>query len=220
MKRFFLLCMTLSVAIFGSHAQESSDFWSIKAGVNFANFTNLDYSSDCQTGFNVGVTRAFALSDQVPIFLQSGLSFEMKGAKNSYTVNGFGYNNTIKSYALEVPVLLNYGVTLSKNSTLHPFVGVFYSFALGGKMSEGGESINPYKKEDIEFGNPAEIVNSRLFSRSDFGIKLGLDYKYTKYSIGVAYDIGLLNIYAKDFRDMNYEASTGSLSINLGYYFQ
>ncbi len=220
MKRIFLLCMTLSIAILGSQAQENSGFWSVKAGVNFANFTNSNYTSDCQTGFNVGALRAFSLSKQIPIYIQSGVSFEMKGAQNSYSVEGFGYSTTIKSYALEIPVLVNYGIKITDNSTIHPFVGVYYSVALGGSMEEDGETINPYKKESAEFGYPPEIDDTQVFSRSDFGIRFGLDYKYKKYSIGVAYDAGVMNIFAKDFRDANFDASTGSFSINLGYYFK
>ncbi len=219
MKRIFLLCSLLAVSIFGTQAEEISNFWSIKAGVNFANFRNSDYTSDCQVGFNVGALRGFALSNTVPLYIQSGISFEMKGAQNSYHIEGERIKSSAKSYAVEVPLLINYGIVISEKSTIHPFAGVFYSFAVAGDISEGGESTNPYKKRDVIFGDEIGAVDTRLFRQSDFGVRFGLDYKYSKYSIGVAYDAGLINMYAKEFRDRNYEAMTSSFSINLGYYF-
>ncbi|MFI3282718.1 MAG: outer membrane beta-barrel protein [Rikenellaceae bacterium] len=219
MKHFFILCMICAVSIFRSHGQENSNYWAIKAGVNFANFTNSDYTSNCQTGFNVGASRAFLISKQAPLYVQGGLSFEMKGARNSYLIEGIKIENTAKSYAVELPILLNYNFKISKKSTIIPFVGVFYSFAVAGDLEEGGDSTDPYKKEEVLFEGEESTINTRLFSRSDFGIRVGADYKYTRYSIGIAYDAGLTNLYAKEFSDRNYEASTGSFSINLGYYF-
>ncbi|MFI3293755.1 MAG: outer membrane beta-barrel protein [Rikenellaceae bacterium] len=219
MKRIFLLCSLLVGSILGTFAGEISDFWSVKAGVNFAAFTNSDYTSECQVGFNVGALRAFAISNSVPLYLQSGLSFEMKGAKNSYRVDGVKIKSDAKSYALEVPLLINYGIVISKKSTIHPFAGIFYSFAVAGDITEGGNSTNPYKKRDVVFDDNINPTDTRLYRQSDFGVRFGLDYKLNSYSIGVAYDAGLINMYAKEFRDRNYEASTSSFSINLGYYF-
>ncbi|MFR9603210.1 MAG: outer membrane beta-barrel protein [Rikenellaceae bacterium] len=219
MKRFFLLCTALTVAIFGAYSQRPSNFWTIKAGVNFSTFANSDYSSEALTGFNVGVNRAFSISDQSPIFFQTGLAMEMKGAKNSYSIDGVEFKNTTKVYALEVPMLMNIGFDLSQKSTLRPFVGLYYSFALGGRIEADGESTNPFKKKSVTLGDGEESMESRIFNRSDFGVRVGVDYKYTKYSIGIAYDLGLTNVYAKKYRAQNYEANTGSFSINLGYFF-
>ncbi len=215
MRRLLLLCTIICASITLTRAQEHQDFWCAKVGVNFANFTNLDYTSKYQTGFNVGFLRAFSLSKALPLYIQSGLSFEMKGAQNSGAIE----KTTFKSYSLEIPVLINYGVTVNKNFAVHPFVGLYYSFALSGSFEAGGSSENPYTKEEIFLDPPGEVVNSRIFSRSDFGIRAGVDFKYMKYSLGVAYDAGLTNIYAKELRDSNYKASTGCISLNLGYYF-
>ncbi len=220
MKRFFLLAAALFVVTSHSNAQRDPNFWTIKAGVNFSTFANSDYSSKALTGFNVGVNRAFSISEQTPLFFQTGLAMEMKGAKNSYSIDGVDFSNTTKIYALEVPMLINMGFAISQNSTLRPFVGLYYSFALSGTIESDGESTNPFKKEKVTMGDDSESIETRLFNRSDFGVRVGVDYKYTKFSLGIAYDLGLTNIYTKRYRDRNYEATTGSFSINLGYYFE
>ncbi len=221
MKRLFILSLILCVATLQSMAQGFPNFWSIKAGVNFANISNSDYSSKCLVGFNGGANFSLSISQQNPLFFQTGLGFEMKGAENSYSIDGTKYESTTKSYAVEIPALLSYGIYISSNSTLYPFFGVFYSFAVAGDIEGGNnDSIDPYKKENVIFSNDDQSVNTRMFQRSDFGIRIGLDYKYMRYSLGIAYDAGLANIYAKEFRDRHYDASTGTFSINLGYYFE
>ncbi len=221
MKHYFLLCATFITTIFSVHAQGFSNFGTIKAGVNFANISNSDYSSKYQTGFNVGGTYSFSISQQNPLFFQTGIGFEMKGAKNSYSIDGERFANTIKSYVAELPVLLSYQVNLTERSKIYPFFGVFYSFAVAGKI-EGGDndSLDPYKKSKMSATSDEDPFESRMFHRSDFGIKVGIDYRYRKYSLGVAYDAGLANMYAKKFRDRHFDASSGTFSVNVGYYFE
>ncbi len=216
MRHFYLFCITLISTIFTAHATEAPKLWSIKAGVNFANFTNLDYSSNFQTGFNIGIRRAFAISTQLPIYVESGVSLEMKGAR---ITGGLSEKSKLKSYALEIPITIGYHVSITKSSAIYPFVGLYYSVALGGKLEANGESINPYKSEGILVEAAGEILYTRMLTRSDIGIRIGADYKYLNYSIGLAYDAGLNNVYAQELRNRNYKATTGCVSITLGYYF-
>ncbi len=193
-------------------------FFSTRAGVNFATLDDPQYSSDCQAGFNVAGLYNFSLMRNAPLYLQSGVAIEMKGARSGRLL-GDPYPEThYKSYGFEIPIVVTYDIPVGQNMAIVPELGVYYSYAFAGSVDSGGKSYDPYKKEEYKLTDD-ETVNSRLFKRNDFGIRAGLAFRYNRCLLGFAYDAGLLDVYPGDIRGGDNNIKTGSFSINLGYRF-
>ncbi|MFI3328828.1 MAG: outer membrane beta-barrel protein [Rikenellaceae bacterium] len=195
------------------------NFFSLRAGANFANLHNDYVSTDSQTGFNAAGLYNIALMDNLPLFLQTGLSFEMKGARNSGILTT-SQNTHFKSYNIEIPVVLTFDIPINKSMAIVPEFGVYYSIAVAGSMTtDGGDSFyRPFKSESVTLADGTSI-DSRVMSRNDFGLRVGASFRYCRYLIGFAYDAGLINNFSKDLRDLGYKGSTGTWSVNLGYRF-
>ncbi len=221
MKRIFTTLITLAAFVFSAAAQTSTpnydNFFSMRAGVNFASLISNDYETDAQTGFNVAALYNISLTDTAPIYLQSGVSVEMKGARNSGLI-ATNSPSHFKSYAIEIPVVVTFEVMINQSMSIVPELGLFYSYAFTGSLSGGDEFYRPYKKLDIESLN-GEMLYTELFHRSDFGIRAGLAFQFMSCSIGVAYDAGLVNHFSKKLRDDGASCMTGCWSLNLGCKF-
>ncbi len=189
----------------------------MRAGVNFSNFMDDTYSTDSQTGFNIAGLYNMPLMSGIPLYLQSGIGISMKGARNSGML-GRGVNSHFKSYNFEIPLVVIYEIQIGKQSYIVPELGLFYTYAFTGSLEGGDTFIRPYKKQELST-NIGDFPNSRIFHRSDFGIRVGLSFRYMKYLIGFAYDAGVINSYSKKFRDADASSNTGSWSINIGRRF-
>ncbi len=203
----------------GAMAQGSSCGWGVRAGVNFANIGNSDYNSDYLTAFNAGVIYEMPISNVIPLYLEGGLYFQMKGARDNGFIAEIDNDTKFKSYNIEVPVVIGYDIPLSNQWALQPFVGLYYSLALGGSVEYGDDSIDPYKKEEWKTFNDEDSFESQLLHRSDFGLRAGISTTFNRYVLAFSYDAGFLNVYSPAFRDQGFEAVTGCFSIMFGYNF-
>lgn len=201
-----------------SQSTNYEDFFSIRAGVNFATLDDPQYSSDCQSGFNVAALYNISLMRSAPLYLQSGVAIEMKGARSGRFL-GEEYPKThYKSYGFEIPIVVTYDIMVGSDMAIVPELGLYYSYAFAGSIQTGDYFFRPYDKEEYDVAD-GESVNSQLFKRNDFGIRCGLSFRYSRYLIGFAYDAGLLDVYPGDIRGGDNNLKTGSFSINLGWRF-
>lgn len=201
----------------GSASQQYESFVSVRAGINFGDLQNSDFYSQTQTGFNAAVLYNIPLMADAPLYLQSGLGIEMKGARNTGLLAGV-LNSHLKSYMLEVPLVVTYDIPIGQQTAIVPMLGAYYSFAFAGTLKGNGETFHQFKKQEIELIN-GETVDSRFMRQSDIGLRAGLAFRYNKCLIGVAYDSGMMNVFSKAIRDLGSKAYTGTFSINLEYRF-
>jgi hypothetical protein len=158
-------------------------------------------TGDCEPydGMKAGITLAgvigLRLSQQAPVFLESGLYFTQRGGKDgSYTAN---------LSCLEIPILLKYGIQASEDIAVLPFIGPYFAYGVGGKMEYSG--INGKEKQSTY-----EFLN-----RNDMGIKVGCGAEYNMVYLELAYQFGLVNVADND----KYSIHANQLSINLGVNF-
>lgn len=226
--RKILLTLGLALAVSAittTHAQtymiaqsaNYENFFSTRAGVNFATLDDPQYSSDCQVGFNVAGLYNISLMRNAPLYLQSGVAIEMKGARSGHFI-GPSPETHYKSYGFEIPIVVTYDIMLGQNMAIVPEIGVYYSYAFAGSIETGDNFFRPYEKEEYTVADD-ETVKSRLFKRNDFGIRCGLAFRYNRCLIGFAYDAGLVDVYPSDIRGGNNNIKTGCFSINMGWRF-
>ena len=184
----------------GFSLSESSLYYGIRLGMNFATLTGDDVDLGTKVGLNFGGTVGLRVSETTPIFLESGLYFTGCGAKKD--------KNSVSLNYLELPLLIKYGVQVTDEIALLPFIGPTFRYGIfGGKWKTSGEG-----KVD-SFGD-------NKFKRADMGIKLGCGAEYNKLYLELGYQFGIANI--ADWELTNHDDASvhnGALFLNLGVNF-
>lgn len=137
-------------------------------------------SSSTRPGYEVGATYRVGLSRRLPFYFRTGLTFVGKG----YEINGFDDSRTTMSY-LQIPVGIDYAVSLGRRWAIVPGAGLYYAVGVGGKRKIGREAVSV-------FGSQGG------FSRHDMGFSCGVDLAFSRFSLGVAYEAGLIDIDKSD----------------------
>lgn len=184
----------------GFSLSESSLYYGIRLGMNIATLTGDAPDLGSKIGLNLGGTVGLRVSDTTPIFLESGLYFSGSGASKD--------KNSISLNYLELPILIKYGVQVTDEIAVLPFIGPTFRYGIfGGKWKTSGVG-----KTD-SFGD-------NKFKRADVGIKLGCGAEYSKLYLEAGYQFGITNI--ADWSLTNGDdasAHNGALFINLGVNF-
>ena len=121
---------------------------------------------------------------------------------------------------LQLPVAFSWHFDV-KNVSIQPFVGAYYNFGIQGKIKaevDGqSEKANMFKDTTIE----GEVLPQPA-RRSDVGLRFGAGFTFReKYYLGLGYDMGLTNIFTKEFQEelMGVKAKNGNFFVSVGYNF-
>ena len=160
-----------------------------------------------KTGINVGAALGFELSDQAPVYLETGLYYVAKGGNGKNGEDTDKYKKGSKfSYDLnylEVPLVLKYSVELDYDLYLQPLAGGYFAYGVGGKFKNYGD-----RSIDSSFSDDA-------FKRFDTGLRLGCGLQYQVLYAEAFYEFGLTNI-CHDYFD---KAHTRCFYLNIGVNF-
>lgn len=115
---------------------------------------------------------------------------------------------TVTQMYLDVPVLLNYGITLGRDARLSAFVGPMFTYALSGTSKSEGNSI-------IGDGESTSDLYGENSSRSRINLSAaaGLAFTYTNFRLFGGYQMGLMNLTSAD----NTTMKTSGVFFGLGY---
>ena len=111
----------------GFSLDESNVYYGLRVGANFSSLSG-DYSYNphgAKTGMALAGVVGFRLSPDVPLFLESGVWYTQRGAKEDKKSANFTY--------LEAPILIKYGVEVADGLAVLPFFGPYFSFNISGK---------------------------------------------------------------------------------------
>lgn len=198
MKKVLIAIVALfcSVSSFGQYSSGGFDLdkENIYYGIRFGG-TLASISGDVSVGTKVGLTLAgvigLRLSTSTPVFLESGLYYTQRGAKdNDYEIT---HNN------LEIPVLVKYGFKATDEIALLPFIGPYFAYAISAD-----EKVKNVSLSDV----------NRVY-RNNMGFKLGCGAEYNKLYLELGYQFGLTNIWDSD----DITGHNNSLFLNFGVNF-
>ena len=148
-------------------------------------------------GMTLGGVIGLRVSDTTPIFLESGLYYTERGAKDGKRKVGLTY--------LELPVLIKYGLQLNDDIALLPHLGPYFSYGIAGRFKD---------KEKLGI---SESSYKNSFRHFDMGFKLGCGIEYNMLYAELGYQFGIANI-ARD-NDQDLDAKGRALYLNLGVNF-
>lgn len=199
MKKSILI---IAVVLFGTTTLSAQEYWNfgVKGGLNLANFTGDDFSSESPlTSFNLGVLAEIPLMDQFslqPEVIYSGQGFEI----NEINQDNFLDTDENIEYQLDyvnVPVLAKI-------------------YLVDGLSLQAGPSFNFLVNEKIDYGSGEIEDPSILPEPKDFevGGVAGLEYKFNNaFFIQGRYNYG----FTETFEDLDIHNSVWQFSV--GYMF-
>ena len=183
MKKFFTAIVAFMMAA-PTFAQYSSGgfeldkdnlYYGVRIGMTVPNLSG-DIDSKSKVGMALAGVIGMRVSSTTPLFLESGLYYSERGAKN------IGYSN------LEIPLLIKYGIKATDNIAVLPFIGPYFARACWGKTKIEDASGNSKK-----VGSFDEKEWTGL-NRLNMGFKLGCGFEYDMLYLEVGYQLGVTNI--------------------------
>lgn len=241
MKKCVMLAAMFFVGITASSAQEIREMfgsdqkgkilYGIRAGLNVSNLAGeygpdsgdeLDF--DSRVGFHVGGVVDIPITNG--FYVQPGLLFSTRGAKDKYSYSESGYSEEATSkyrpIYLEIPVLASFRADVSSAVNVQVNVGPHFAFGLGGQCKEAYNDSDG-NSESVKypfFGESTDKEDHFGAKRFDFGLTFGAGVMlWEHYYVGIAYDFGLVNMAVdKEWGDKA-KFRNRNFSIQLGYNF-
>jgi hypothetical protein len=220
--KIILLTCTMFLSIFNSRAQVVN--FGIKAGLNLANITSNypGYSSDTRVGFhagggvNIGVTGNFSVDID--------LLYSQKGAKQHVeefqTFSGGSYSltgeETITLSYVEIPILARVATVSGLYFNGGPYLGF-----LAGFKDEATATLTTTAagQSPVTVTESQSTTDDSGWSSADFGLKVGLGFKFIGgLDFAANYTIGLSNL-IDDSSNTAYSAHNSVIGITAGYWF-
>ena len=179
-----------------------SMYYGFRIGPTFSTVNSDDANLDggnSQTGLTLGAVMGFQLSDDIPLFPETGLSYTEKGGKKTLT----GKKMTYDLNYLEIPILVKYIYDIDGHFSVQPLFGGYLSYGISGKIKNFGER------------HAQDSFSDTTFKRFDGGLRIGCGVGYDLFYADLSYDIGLSNI-CHDTFDTSHN---GCLYLNFGVNF-
>jgi hypothetical protein len=185
MKKYFvtLLAALLAVPSFAQFTSGGFDmskenlYYGVRLGMTSASLSG-DFDTDSKIGMTLAGVVGLRVSESTPLFLESGLYYTERGAKD------IGYNN------LEIPIVIKYGISASDDIAILPFIGPYFSYAISGKTKQPNDAGKMVKVGTFD---EDKAVTGGL-NRANMGFKIGCGAEYNKMYLEIGYQFGVSNI--------------------------
>ena len=179
------------------------NYYGLRIGPSFSTVNSDDKTLDggnSQTGLNIGAVIGVSLTDQAPLYLETGLFYNEKGGKK--TLDN-GKKMTYDLNYLEVPLTVKYAVDVDGKFSVQPFFGGYFARGVGGKISKYGDRV------------AESSFSKQYFQRFDAGLKFGCGLGYDMFYADLGYELGLTNICHDEFD----KSHNGCLMLTFGVNF-
>lgn len=174
----------------GFELDRSNLYYGARMGLTLSNVSGdemngLDFSG-VKAGLTLGGVVGLRVSNTSPVFLESGLYYTQRGGKDGDAKMNLKY--------LEVPVVIKYGIKVSDDIAVLPFIGPYFSYSMfGGRVTGEAELVNAgIAKVTQELDESS--FNDGYANRTDMGMKFGCGMEYDMLYLEAGYQVGIANI--------------------------
>lgn len=171
---------------------ESRLYFGARLGLSMAGVTH----AGSKAGLTLGGVVGLRVSDTVPVFLESGLSYTQRGGKEDGTTLGLNY--------LELPVLIKYGIPVANDVHVMPLIGPYFSYAISGRI----------KNKNVDPGMDISSFRDGWYKHPDMGIKVGCGAEFNNLYLELAYKFGIANIADNNLESAHGHAFTLEFGVN------
>ncbi len=205
MKKVLAIVALVATMFVAGKVQAQSTIYATYAPESFvASYNNNSETTDYQ-GFSVGYSYNYRLYKGFGV--AAGVQFRMNMRSEENTLIGLTGKVKENQSVIDVPILFNYKLDLTRALSIDPFVGPMASFALSG-VTEGSDPI-------LGTSTVKWYGEDRIYNRFNLYAVAGADLKFNSLNIFGGYRWGLLDISAYN----NYSVKTNGWFVGLGYSF-
>ena len=171
------------------------------------NSTEFDVEgSDRVMGIEVGCTKAFSISNKMPLFIETGLNAiwtfgELSKYEDSYY--SYSYSSSVSLFSVKVPINLVYKFDLNEKVSIMPFAGVYCTGNISGTLT--------VEEDGVEYDFDMFDEDEGDCKRFQFGLNLGAKCKFNKITLGVGYGF--------DLNEIDEDCKVNTLNFSVGYCF-
>lgn len=152
-------------------------------------------------GFFVGVNYNINLTGDLNVSV--GADFRLNTKSDESTTLGITTKTTDKQTLIDIPVLFNYGLSLTNDIRVAAFVGPTFSLALSGETKTTIGSTE----------GTSDWYDDTDLKKFDIGGTIGLSLSYDGFRLYGGYNLGLMNLSDAD----NTTAKSSAWFVGLGY---
>lgn len=186
----------------GFELDKQNLYYGVRLGATIANLSGEDVDTDSKLGMTLGAVVGMRISETTPIFLESGLYYTERGAKD------IGYSN------VEIPLLIKYGFKATDEIGIVPFFGPYFARACWGKTK-----IAEFDAEGKATGKSVKVgtFDEKKWTglkRMNMGFKIGCAAEYNKLYLELGYQIGVTNISKNDDATIHSNALFANVGVN------
>lgn len=189
---------------------ERRQYFGVRFGMNVSQvmFYGPDVNNSSRLGLNGGIVAGFMLAKTAPIFLETGLLYQGKGAY----INGGKKNEvTIRAHFFEIPFILKYKIqTNIDDFKIQPFLGGFMAIGLGGETRFYDADPTMYPVDSRGRYKRGTFSDGALRG-FDIGLKMGCGMSYKNFYFELSYSIGIMNAAQKEFQDFGFDSFDNSI---------
>lgn len=159
--------------------------------------------------------RGFGVSQNYPMFIETGANLFFGAGTQSYSVNfeyyGYSYSldivNTFMMASLSVPANFAYRVQINDFFSIKPYAGINAKVNLLGKFyATSADETSDW--EDLYSGEGS-------WNRFQIGWQFGVDFEIANVVIGLSYGTDFIPAFNND----NYKVNSSTFDLRFGYIF-
>ena len=215
MKKFIIPVLSFAFFVGSLCAQDKKVEFSLRGGFSYNMPKTANDTLFSTAGVHVGPLITFNLNEALGI--QTGVLYNYTAAHNILInlreATGNWIQNRAETQSIDVPVRLQYTLTLTDEVLIHLMAGPNFNYGLSYTVQK-----EDYANNQMSAGYPKLIkdyyASSLNNSRFDAQFGIGLGIQYLHYSLTAGYDWGLL-----DRDPTSGKFKTNSIKIGLAYTF-
>ena len=185
----------------GSSAADTEAWQGVRFSYNSYTIDESEMEYDAISAFELGYVKAFSISQELPLFLETGASFVYATGD---LFSEYGVDLSLNMSSLVVPFNVGYKVAFGDNMSFFPYVGVSLKGHLAGEMelSYDGNSMTADIFDEDDMGKDA------AYNRFQIGWQIGATLNINKFNFGVSYGTDFMEL-AKKVDSKTFKASVG-----------
>lgn len=205
MKKFFSTLLAASLMLLGTQA-----FAQMSVNAGYLNSTlKTSNTSDNANGAYAGVSFNIPIAGGLAV--APGVYYSLLTSKETASLGSvFTGSGTFMEHAVNVPVYLNYGIDLARDTKVFLFGGPTVQYGLASQVKydanvagvSGSKTFNNYDDDD--------------FNRLNVYLGGGLGFQVSALQITVGYDYGMMNQYKGDNAQ---QCHRSNLKLGVGFVF-
>jgi len=203
MKRIVSTILAASMLLIGTQA-----FAQISVGGGYLNTTLASSGANSQSGVGAFVGASYNIPISGALAIAPGVYYSWVTQELSSDFIIGTTNRVINEHAINVPVLINYGIPVGNTAKFYVFAGPTLQYGLSSTASDTVTSIFSDKTSTTTTNN----YDKNIYNRTNVYVGGGVGFQVSNFLFTVGYDYGLTDLDAAG----NYDNPLNRSNLKIG----